>query len=266
MSWIGRIYMAWCALFMTLPILVICGAALNGGRTMLFPPKDPTLARFAEFFITEEQWVRSLQNSMLIAVLSAGIAVLIAWPIAYELWRRDTRLSRLLSGVATLPFVLPPIVFGVGLGFFWGFGGGLGQIWSGIVSHAILHAALPLVTVSIGLQSIDRAHIDAASTMGATEGQIWRTIVLPQTFAYTMSGFFFAMVLSFNEFIVMFFVSSSSYSTVTLQIFNSLRNGFTPTMAVGAITFITASILVFGLVSRFGDLPRLMGADPARKT
>ena len=88
-----------------------------------------------------------------------------------------------------------------------------------------------------------------------------RTIIVPQTLPYTLSGFFFALVLSFNEFIVMFFVSASGYATVTLQIFNSLRNGFTPTMAVAAITFITVSVVVFSLVARFGDLPRLMGAD-----
>ena len=124
--------------------------------------------------------------------------------------------------------------------------------------------ALPLVTISIGLQGIDRAHLDAAATMGATERVTFRTIILPQTLPYTASGFFFALVLSFNEFIVMFFVSASSYSTVTLQIFNSLRNGYTPTMAVAAITFITVSLLVFSAVARWGDLPRLMGADQSR--
>jgi putative spermidine/putrescine transport system permease protein len=35
-------------------------------------------------------------------------------------------------------------------------------------------------------------------------------------------------------------------------------------MAVGAITFILASILAFAIVGRFGDLPRLMGADQTR--
>ena len=91
-----------------------------------------------------------------------------------------------------------------------------------------------------------------------------RTIIVPQVLPYVVSGFFFALVLSFNEFIVMFFVSSSSYATVTLQVFNSLRNGFTPTMAVGAITFILTSIIVFSLVARFSDLPRLMGAEQSR--
>ena len=36
-------------------------------------------------------------------------------------------------------------------------------------------------------------------------------------------------------------------------------------MAVGAIVFILTSLAVFGLVARFGDLPRLMGADPSRR-
>lgn len=260
----SNVFMAFCAIYIITPIIVVSGSALNGGRTMLFPPKDPTLKRFSEFFLTEDVWITSLQNSLFIAVGSATIAVLIAWPVAYAVWRHNGRVSRLIASLATVPFALPPIVFGVGLGFLWVYSGGLGAIWAGILSHAAFLTALPLVTISIGLQSIDEAHIDAAVTMGANERQIIQTIILPQMIPYTVSGFFFALVLSFNEFIIMFFVAASSYSTVTLQIFNSLRNGFTPTMAVGAITFIVTSVLVFSVVARFGNLPRLLGADQSR--
>lgn len=258
-------FMLICAAYISLPILIVCLSALNGGRSMLFPPRDPTFARFYEFFVSEPVWLRSLENSIIVALASATLAVLITWPIAYDQWKRNTPLSRALTGLAGLPFALPPIVFGVGLSFLWTFAGGLGNIFTGILSHTALLAALPLVTISIGLQSIDRFHLDAAQTMGADEATILRTIILPQTLSYTLSGFFFVVVLSFHEFIVIFFVSASSYSTVTLQIFNSLRNGFTPTMAVGAITFLLVSIAVFSAVARYGDLPRLLGADPARK-
>ncbi|NIZ09082.1 ABC transporter permease [Pseudooceanicola sp. HF7] len=263
-SLFGRLFMGLSAVMLMLPILVVAASALNGGRSMLFPPQDPTLTRFSEFFISEPIWRTALGNSVIVALSSAAIAVLFAWPAAYFLWKRATGLSKAIAGLMALPFAVPPIVFGVGLGFMWSFLGGLGSLWAGILSHGALFAALPLVTISIGLQSIDRAHLDAAATMGATEGVTFRTIILPQTIPYTISGFFFAMVLSFNEFIVMFFVSSSSYATVTLQIFNSLRNGFTPTMAVGAITFIFVSVAAFSLVARYGDLPRLMGADQSR--
>lgn len=260
----GHIYMVLSALMLALPIMVVCGAALNGGRSMFFPPRDPTLDRFVEFFVSEPVWTNALWNSVLVAFGSAALAVLFAWPLAYLLWATGSRFSQVLAGLGSLPFAVPPIVFGVGLGFYWGFLGGLGHLWAGIVSHAVLLMALPLVTISIGLQSIDRSHLDAAATMGAKESVAFRTIVLPQTAPYTLSGFFFVLVLSFNEFIVMFFVSASSYATVTLQIFNSLRNGYTPTMAVAAITFIAVSIVVFSMVARWGDLPRLMGADQSR--
>lgn len=264
MQRIGHLYMALCALLLALPIAVVCGAALNGGRSMFFPPRDPTLARFGEFFVSEPVWTQALGNSVIVAVGAASLAVLLAWPLAYLLWSTGSKLSRTLAALGSMPFAVPPIVFGVGLGFFWSFFGGLGAIWAGVVSHAVLLMALPLVTISIGLQSIDRAHLDAAATMGATEGVTFRTVILPQTVPYTISGFFFVLVLSFNEFIVIFFVSASGYATVTLQIFNSLRNGYTPTMAVAAITFIAVSVLVFSAVARWGDLPRLMGADQSR--
>ena len=264
MKWIGPVFMGLAALGLSLPIVVVSAAALNGGRTMFFPPRDPSFGRFVEFFVSESVWTNALWHSVIVAFGSAALAVLLAWPIAYWLWASGSKLSKTVAALGSMPFALPPIVFGVGLGFFWAFLGGLGSLAAGIISHAALFLALPLVTISIGLQSIDRAHLDAAATMGATERVTFRTIILPQTLPYTASGFFFALVLSFNEFIVMFFVSASSYSTVTLQIFNSLRNGYTPTMAVAAITFITVSLLVFSAVARWGDLPRLMGADQSR--
>ncbi len=261
---LSHLFMGLAAVVLALPVVVVAGSALNGGRTMLFPPQDPTFARFVEFFLTEPIWTAALRNSVIVAFGSAALAVLLAWPLAYLLWARGSRLSRALAGLGSIPFALPPIVFGVGLGFMWTFTGSLGALWAGIVSHAALFLALPLVTISIGLQSIDRSHLDAAATMGATEAVTFRTVVLPQTLSYTVSGYFFALVLSFNEFIVMFFVSASAYSTVTLQIFNSLRNGYTPTMAVAAVLFIAVSVAVFSAVARWGDLPRLMGADQSR--
>ena len=190
--------MAFCALFIALPLVVVCGAALNGGRTMLFPPQDPTLSRFGEFFVGDPVWTNALINSVIVALGASTLAVLLAWPIAYLLWSTASPLAKILAGLGSLPFAVPPIVFGVGLGFFWAFLGGLGAVWAGVVSHAVLLMALPLVTISIGLQSIDRSHLDAAATMGATEATTFKTVVLPQTVPYTISGFFFVLVLSFK--------------------------------------------------------------------
>jgi putative spermidine/putrescine transport system permease protein len=48
--------------------------------------------------------------------------------------------------------------------------------------------------------------------------------------------------------------------TLPIKIFNALRYGYTPTMAAVAVLFVGLAAIVFGLVARFGDLPRLLGA------
>ena len=108
------------------------------------------------------------------AVGAATLAVLLAWPLAYLLWTSGSKLSKTLAALGSMPFALPPIVFGVGLGFFWAFLGGLGHLWAGIVSHAALFLALPLVTISIGLQSIDRAHLDGVA---GRDGPVRRHVI-----------------------------------------------------------------------------------------
>ena len=48
--------------------------------------------------------------------------------------------------------------------------------------------------------------------------------------------------------------------TIPIKIFNALRYGYTPTMAAVSAFFVIVAFMVFGLVARFGDLPRLLGA------
>lgn len=61
------IYMTLAAITLALPILVVCAAALNSGRSMFFPPREPTLARFGEFFVSEPIWTNALMNSVIVA-------------------------------------------------------------------------------------------------------------------------------------------------------------------------------------------------------
>ncbi len=48
--------------------------------------------------------------------------------------------------------------------------------------------------------------------------------------------------------------------TLPIKIFNSLRYGYTPVMACVTVIFVLLATMVFGLIARFGDLPRLLGA------
>ena len=97
--------------------------------------------------------------------------------------------------------------------------------------------------------------------MGATRGQILRTVILPLIVPYMISGYAFAFVLSLNEYIIAYMVAGFTVETLPIKIFNSLRYGYTPIMGVVSVLFIALAVLVFGLIGRFGNLPRLLGAE-----
>ncbi len=143
---------------------------------------------------------------------------------------------------------------------FWATVGFYGQPWTAVVSHAIFFVTLPLVTLSLGFTAIDRSLVEAAATMGADERTIFRTVVLPLILPYIVSGYAFAFVLSLNEYIVAYMTVGFTMETLPIKIFNALRYGYTPTMASVTILFVTTAAVIFGLVARFGDLPKLLGA------
>ena len=119
---------------------------------------------------------------------------------------------------------------------------------------------MPLITISLGLESVSKEMIEAGRTLGADDKTVFRTVTLPIIRPYLISGFAFAFVLSLNEYIIAFMTVGFTVETLPIKIFNSLRYGYTPVMASVAVLFIVINVLIFGLIGRFGNLPKLLGA------
>jgi putative spermidine/putrescine transport system permease protein len=259
----GGLLLGAVVLLLAAPLVVVAGVSVNAPRQLLFPPQGFSLRWYVEL-LTQAEWLNALRNSLVIALASAALAVSIAFPLAWFLWRHRVLYARLLWAVGVAPFTLPPVVTALGFLVFWVSAGLYGSIWATIVSHAIFFLTLPLVTISLGLESIDRQLLEAAATMGANERTTFRTVVLPLLRPYLISGYAFAFVLSLNEYIIAYMVAGFTVETLPIKIFNSLRYGYTPVMAAVAVVFVLLAILVFGLIARFGDLPKLLGAYGGR--
>jgi putative spermidine/putrescine transport system permease protein len=119
---------------------------------------------------------------------------------------------------------------------------------------------LPLVSLTLGFNSIDPALVEAARSMGADDRAVLRTVVLPMVRPYLISGFAFVFVISLNEYIVAAMTMGAVMETLPMKIFNALRYGYTPVMAAASVLFVVVTVLILSLVAWFGDLPRLLGA------
>ncbi|WP_435536115.1 ABC transporter permease [Azospirillum sp. ST 5-10] len=255
----GRLMAALVALVLASPLLVVAGVSVNARKSLDFPPHGLSLAWYGAVF-TDAGWRGALVNSLALATLSAALAVLVAFPLAWFLWRWRAPWARAVEVLGLAPFILPPVITALGFLSFWATLGVYGQPWTAVVSHAVFFVTLPLVTLSLGFAAIDRSHVEAAATMGADDRTVLRTVVLPMVAPYVVSGFAFAFVLSLNEYIVAYMTVGFTMETLPIKIFNALRYGYTPTMAAVAVLFVALTGVVFGLIARFGDLPRLLGA------
>jgi putative spermidine/putrescine transport system permease protein len=262
----GRnLFMALVVLFLAAPLIVVAGVSLNAEKQLIFPPQGLSLAWYLELFL-QPDWLNAVKNSLIIAVFSAALAVSIAFPLAYFMWRHRVWYAKALFGLGLAPFTLPPVITALGFLVFWVSTGFYGQMIATLVSHAIFFVTLPLVTISLGFESIDRQLIEASQVMGADDRTVFRTVILPLVRPYLISGYAFAFVLSLNEYIVAYMVAGFTVETLPIKIFNSLRYGYTPVMASVAVMFVLVAILVFGLIARFGDLPKLLGAWSSKET
>jgi putative spermidine/putrescine transport system permease protein len=260
MSALRWLYVGLILAVLAAPIVIVLGVSLNGPQTLRFPPQEPSLRWYGELF-RQGEWLVPLANSLLIAALASLLAVIVALPLALYVWGRRGWMARALYTLGVAPFMLPPVISAVGFLVFWISAGLYGQMLTTIVSHAVFLVTLPVVTITLGLGAIDPALIEASRTMGATRRQVLRTVVMPLVAPYVLSGYAFAFVLSLNEYIIAYMVAGFTVETLPIKIFNSLRYGYTPIMGVVSVLFVALAALVFGLIGRFGNLPRLMGAE-----
>ncbi len=246
------------------PLLIVAGISLNAKKLMFFPPKGLSLQWYPAVFETN-QWLEALSTSIAIALTSALIAISIALPTAYFLWRHKVFYARALFLAGIVPFALPPVITALGMLIFWVSIGHVGQIWNIMIGHGVFLVTLPLVMISLGLESIDRELLEAARTMGADSRRTFTTIIFPMIMPYMVAGYAFVMVLSMNEYIISYFLGQHATITLPVQLLASLRSGYTPIIAAVAVMFILFAVVVFSLVARFGDLPKLLGAWTPRE-
>jgi putative spermidine/putrescine transport system permease protein len=253
-----RAFMTLVALFIAAPLVVVLGVSFNQTRRMSFPPTHLSLKWYKAFF-ADDEWMASLQTSLGISVLAALIAVTVALPIAYAVWRYQSKLAQALAGAGSGLFLLPGVVTALMFSAFWGVVGHVGRIENVVLSHSVVLLGIPIAMLSVGFQAIDKALIEAAQTMGAGDADAFRMVVRPAMAPYIICALVYVFVLSLNEYLIAYMVAGFSVQTLPIRIFASMRSGYQPTMCVGAVLFMTLGFAAFSFLAAIGDLPKLMG-------
>jgi ABC-type spermidine/putrescine transport system permease subunit II len=235
--------------FILLPLVVISLMSFTPSEFLEFPPQGFSLQWYREF-LNSTAWLLAMQNSLIIAVVTAVGATSVGGTAAFALDRYDYRFGTALTGLAVLPILLPPVIIGVAFVTFFSLLGVGGQLWTLVIAHSIFFAPFPFVLISQGLADIDRTYEEASRDLGAERLTTIRTITVPLLRANVFAGAIFAFILSLNEYIIAWLIAGFSFKTIPIQIFTSLRYTYSPVIAAVSLLFIVATVVVMTAVDR----------------
>jgi spermidine/putrescine transport system permease protein len=229
-------------LFLYLPVTVVAYLSLSPAGQPTVPLEAFSLRWYAEV-LADDRFVRALTTSFAIGAVAAvggtGLGLAGAYTITRS--RLPRRVRGLVAVAVALPLFVPTVVvaFGVGLtADSLGLGFGYGPV---LLGH--LFWVLPFTTFLLAARyvELDRSLADAAADLGADRRTVFRTVTLPLLRPALAASLLFAFALSFNEFLITFFLAGSGVTTVPLEIFGKVR--------VGATAFLNAASVMVLLVS-----------------
>jgi putative spermidine/putrescine transport system permease protein len=239
--------------FLVVPSLIVIPMSFSESQYLEFPPREWSLRWYRNYF-GSVAWMDATATSFKAGVLTMLLATTIGVAAAYGLHSSRTRWSGLIQGLLLTPIVVPVILVGIGVFYVYARLGLVNTLVGIVMAHSMLAVPLVVMIVTSALKSYDANQELVARSLGASRPKAFFLVTLPQIRFAVVTSAVLAFLTSFDEVIVALFVSGGPNSTLTRNMFASLRDQIDPTIAA-------ISTLVIVLTSALLLISQLFGRD-----
>jgi len=119
-----------------------------------------------------------------------------------------------------------------------------------MIAHSVFGMAYVAIVVRARLADLDPRLEEAAYDLGATPRQTFFRVTLPSILPGVVGGALLAFTLSFDDFVIAFFVTGPGASTLPIEIYSMVKHGITPEINALASLILVASIGLIALALR----------------
>ncbi|MDR1914892.1 MAG: ABC transporter permease [Clostridiales bacterium] len=221
-----NLYLGLILVLMYLPILMVIVYSFNVSKNSSMW-EGFTFSWYKELF-ADKSMFEALRNSLILALLSAGSAVVIGTLAAVGMARTKLRGAGAMEYLATIPIMAPEIILGmVFLAFFSLLGIPFGMLTL-VISHTAFCIPYVFLLVKARLAGLDKSYAEAARDLGASQIRAFLDITMPSILPAILSGALLAIAMSLDDVIISVFVTGVNTNTLPIKIYTQIKTGITP--------------------------------------
>ena len=197
------------------------------------------------------QIITGLIQSMLVALATAAISLLVGIPAGRALGLYNFRGKDAISIILMLPVIVPPLCVAMGLQL-WFLKLGLTESFAGVVLVHMTFCLPYSVFVMWGVFSnYNLEYEDQARTLGATSWQLFSRVVLPLTLPGIMVAGLFSFLLSWSQYLSTLIIGGGRIITLPILLFALMGSGDRPVAAAVSIVFVAPAFLALLFSARY---------------
>ena len=237
----GKIVMILSLVFFYLPIVCVVIFSFNGSKSLTVM-KGFSLQWYERLF-RDSQMMESVYTTVLVAVIATVVSTFTGTLAAVGLSKSRRVVKDLVLQINDFPIMNPEIVTAIGLMLFFI----TMRIERGLMTMILAHIAfcIPYVILSVmpKIRSLDPNLADAAMDLGATPWQALTKVIVPQIMPGVFSGALIAFTMSFDDFIISYFVTGRGVKNLSIMVY-TMSKRVNPTinaissLIIGVITLI----------------------------
>ena len=253
-----------------LPMVFLVGESLNVGDPMAFPPVEFGIANYISIF---EEDIKTVWNTVVIAVMATVMAIVIGFLLAWILTRTNVPGRQMLERLMELPYYMTPLVGALAWAVIAGPKSGfINQIWrsiggtndiADIYTHfgiawvmALFEGTVAFVMISASMKSMDPALEESARVMGASKFRTMLTVTLPLVMPGVMGAslFVFAEMLGSFAAALVLGIPGRIY-VITTAIWDSTLS-YPPDYGRASAMGLSLFIVMFGMLTLYRRMIR----------
>jgi len=255
-----KFYVAIIMLFLYAPIMVLIVSSFNSSKSRVL--WGGFTLEWYQQMLNSSIVIGALRNTVVLAVGSAFFATIIGLLASIGIDAMRKKEFSIVMSITNIPMLNADIVTGIAmmLLIFRFMPLGFSSI---MLAHITFNIPYVILNILPRFNQMDISTYEAARDLGAGPVTSFFKVVLPDIIPGIVAGFFMAMTMSMDDFVITYFTKGAGVNTLSTMIYGQIKKGIQPTMYALSTMIFAVTILLLITINLI-TLPKKSGKNKPR--